>query len=656
MPHTQVRSGFVREAFRSNINGLRAWAVSFVMFYHFGIPGFAGGFVGVDVFFVISGFLMTGIITRGLERGDFSVLSFYLARAKRILPALLVLCTVLLIAGWWLLPSPEYRMLGTHSTFSLLFLANIKFWLEAGYFDAASHEKWLLHTWSLAVEWQFYLLLPLVLLLAWKRRPSRNTIFLTLLAGLLASLALSTTLTQGHPSAAFYLLPTRAWEMLAGGLISLLPTGRESWSRALELTGMSAIVASVALFDSSTPWPGWYALLPVTGTMLVLKAARADSLWTGNRVAQWLGNCSYSLYLWHWPVVVVLFYTQQQDNAYSSTLGILATLAIGHISYITIENNIKSHLDSLAARRAASLIAALASCASLTGVAIGQSKGFPTRLPPEIEQVSRESENIPGPPDYCDTEIKTNRSICFYGKGDLKAIIIGDSHAHMLVTALKNSIPDQSGSVMELTHVSCPTLYGIQRTDYGPEHKCAEFNSWAKEKLSTINSGIPLIIANRTSSYLKGRYGAEMHEKGPIVMEFQDRRFSDKKLFEAEYAKRITETACDFAKNRLVYMIQPIPEMGVDVPKVASRLLSMHLDANIAISLKDYQERHQTVLNSQSEARRNCNIKLLDPRPFLCPNNQCHGIIKGQSLYIDDNHLSERGSQILTPMFRSIFQ
>jgi peptidoglycan/LPS O-acetylase OafA/YrhL len=160
-----------RPDFRSDINGLRAWAVVAVILYHFDVPGFGGGFVGVDVFFVISGFLMTGIVVDGLERGEFSLLAFYLARASRILPALIVVCTVLLMLGWWVLLRLDYTELGLDAVFSLAFLSNIKFWREAGYFDAASHDKWLLHTWSLAVEWQFYLLLPLVLLAMWRWRP-----------------------------------------------------------------------------------------------------------------------------------------------------------------------------------------------------------------------------------------------------------------------------------------------------------------------------------------------------------------------------------------------------------------------------------------------------------------------------------------------------
>jgi len=163
-------------AFRSDINGLRAWAVIAVIFYHFSIPLFNGGFVGVDVFFVISGFLMTGIITRGLmsDEKKFSVLHFYMARVRRILPALFVLCFLLLMAAYFLLGAIDFTSLALHVGSSLLFVSNIVYWLEAGYFDVDSFEKWLLHTWSLSVEWQFYLLLPLFLLLLWKIHPSKR--------------------------------------------------------------------------------------------------------------------------------------------------------------------------------------------------------------------------------------------------------------------------------------------------------------------------------------------------------------------------------------------------------------------------------------------------------------------------------------------------
>ena len=198
------------KTFRTDINGLRAWAVVSVVLYHFGITTFSGGFVGVDVFFVISGFLMTKIIVNGLEKNamagtnsPFSIISFYLSRARRIIPALLVLCAVLLLSGWYYLPAVEYQTLGTHVASALLFFSNITFWQEAGYFDIASHDKLLLHTWSLSVEWQFYLILPLALLAVWKIRPGRGAQIVAIATGLVLSLRLLVVSTPIRSSAVF---------------------------------------------------------------------------------------------------------------------------------------------------------------------------------------------------------------------------------------------------------------------------------------------------------------------------------------------------------------------------------------------------------------------------------------------------------------------
>ena len=205
--------------FRNDINGLRAFAVIAVVLYHFGIPGFSGGFIGVDVFFVISGYLMTRMILVAIESDSFSLSSFYLARAKRIIPALLVVCGTLLFAGWFMpLTEFEYRQLSKHVRDSLFFISNHTYSREAGYFDSASHEKWLLHTWSLSLEWQFYLFLPWIILLLNKfhqKVNARRALIILTATSFLAGIYE----THTHPEIAFYILPFRAWELLAGGLL-----------------------------------------------------------------------------------------------------------------------------------------------------------------------------------------------------------------------------------------------------------------------------------------------------------------------------------------------------------------------------------------------------------------------------------------------------
>jgi len=338
-PLTPTARSASETSFRQDINGLRAWAVVAVVLYHFDIPGFNGGFAGVDVFFVISGFLMTQIICKALNRGDFSLTAFYLARAVRIIPALAILCGVLLAAGWFALLPQDYKTLGSHTTYSLAFLSNVEYWLEAGYFDTSSHEKWLLHTWSLSVEWQFYLVLPLVLAALWRLAPGlraqRNALFLLACA----SLAASIWTTASSPSTAFFLLHTRAWEMLAGGLVFLAGdafAASPNRRRLFEAIGLVLIAVSFVVFDAGSVWPSWRALAPVLGAMLVLMAAR-HSVWTGNRAAQWLGDRSYSLYLWHWPVHVVLVYAGWNENVLAIAAGLVLSTLLGALSYAWIE-------------------------------------------------------------------------------------------------------------------------------------------------------------------------------------------------------------------------------------------------------------------------------------------------------------------------------
>ena len=208
--------------FRSDINGLRAIAVIAVVLFHFNSSWLSGGFAGVDVFFVISGFLMTGIIFRGLEQECFSISKFYAARAKRIVPALSVLVIVCLVIGYAVLSPVEYLELNKHAVGSISFISNFIYWTEAGYFDSASGSKWLLHTWSLSVEWQFYILYPIVLVCL-KRFMTLNQIKMFILTGAFLGFLLSVYSTTRWPSLSYYLLPTRAWEMMFGGLAYIYP-------------------------------------------------------------------------------------------------------------------------------------------------------------------------------------------------------------------------------------------------------------------------------------------------------------------------------------------------------------------------------------------------------------------------------------------------
>jgi peptidoglycan/LPS O-acetylase OafA/YrhL len=460
---------------------------------------------------------MTGLVISGLEKGNFSILSFYMARSRRILPALLVLCAVLLILGWWLMPAADYKALSALSASSVTFLSNIKFWLEAGYFDNASHDKWLLHTWSLAVEWQFYLILPVVLSIIWKVLPGRKVASWAIVFGFLVSFALCVALTPTKPTGSFFMLPTRAWEMLAGGLVYLFASGLtiNVWRRrALEAIGLVTIAVSIGIFEASSAWPGWRAGLPVVGTMLVLFAARDKSLMTGNVLVQWLGTRSYSLYLWHWPITVALRYLDVFTQPVAVLMGLVITCLLGDASYRLVETHSGEYLRKLPQLRGFGLVlSCVALVAGLSGV-VYSNNGFIDRFGQEIEIVSREQFNKNTLYIRCMPSAGAESPSCMYGGDKLKVILIGDSHANAVVTALSKALPLSFG-VMEWTYAACPFLIGAHGTNFQVKNKCSEFVDWVTTQLKSIPEDIPVVILNRYAQYALGQNEDESQKNIP---------------------------------------------------------------------------------------------------------------------------------------------
>lgn len=355
------------QKFRYDINGLRAYAVALVVLFHFEIIGFSGGFIGVDIFFVISGFLMTKIIIDSLDDKSFSLIQFYTNRSIRIIPALATLCFILLGVGWFTLLPTEYKDLGKHVFASIFFISNFIYWRESGYFDVDAHNKILLHTWSLSVEWQFYLLLPLYIILFYKI--FKGKVFGSLALLFLLSLISSYLITLKDPSASFYLLPTRAWEMLLGSAIYFLPKiQNKRLSISLEIIGFLLILISLFLFTHHTPWPSFYALVPTVGTVLILWAANQQSLFTNNKIFQSIGSASYSIYLWHWPIVFFIYKQGELDNLYYVATGIILSFIFGYFSYFYVEKKTITLFKKFSIKK--SLIIIFSFCLLLSLVAL----------------------------------------------------------------------------------------------------------------------------------------------------------------------------------------------------------------------------------------------------------------------------------------------
>lgn len=645
--------------FRDDINGLRAWAVLAVVLYHFGVPGVDGGYVGVDVFFVISGFLMSGIVVRALQGGRLSIWGFYMARARRILPALMVLCAALLALAWWALLPDEFKLLSSHVVYSLAFLSNVEYWQEAGYFDVASHGKWLLHTWSLSVEWQFYLLLPLVMAGLWRLRPGLGAQRALLVALLAASLILNLLCTAWSPTAAFFLLHTRAWEMLAGAMLVLFPVRLPTrWQAHAEALGLACIVASIALFDHHSPWPGWRALLPVSGAMLVLLARRA-SVWTGNPVAQWLGERSYSLYLWHWPLVVGLNYLEVAQQPGAIAAGLLFTLLLGHCSYQLVEQASRRWLARLPSLRGCMVLAGGTALVALTALLVWREQGAPQRFDAGVALAARGAHDYNPRRDSCHVAYGSSSPSCLHGGPNLAAVVIGDSHSGALISAVLGAAPDRNAGVLEWSYSGCAFVPGMHQVaselaSHGPAYNCAGFIEWAQARLRTLPATVPVILINRYALAAFGPNEDKLPQPAPRVY-FASIYPVTTPAFLAEFSRHITDSACALARQRTVYMVRPVPEMGIDVPTALARRVAHGLKPELSIPLAQYRQRNAWVWDAQDAARARCGVRIIDPLPYLCGDGVCHGALQGRALYYDDDHLSEFGDRVIAPAFRAVY-
>jgi peptidoglycan/LPS O-acetylase OafA/YrhL len=321
--------------FRNDITVLRAYAVIAVVLYHFNPSYLPGGFAGVDVFFVISGYLMTSIVFSGITNNKFSLISFYRDRVNRILPPLFIVCLVLMLYGYFFLTPLDYKELSAHVASSISFLSNFVYWLQSGYFEASSLEKWLLHTWSLSVEWQFYIIFPIIVLLFFKFFSLQivKSVFLVLT---FSFLLVSIFFSISYPDSAYFLLHTRAWEMLAGSLVYLYPLQFSvRRSKVLIILGSMLILASYLIVYDSSNWPGYMALFPVLGASLIILASLDFSFSKFFAVFNIIGLSSYSVYLWHWPILVAINYYSL--SGIYLILGFFLSFFVGYLSFKYIE-------------------------------------------------------------------------------------------------------------------------------------------------------------------------------------------------------------------------------------------------------------------------------------------------------------------------------
>lgn len=632
--------------FRTDINGLRGLGVLAVLLYHFGVKGFSGGYVGVDVFYVISGFLMTQIILSKASTGRFSLAGFYAARARRILPALAAVAAVLLAAGYFYIPPVDYKLFGWQALSALTFVSNIVLSHQGDYFDTAAREKWLLHTWSLSVEWQFYLLLPLFLLALhrWKRAYLKSGVALLFLL----SFVLSAVWTELQPSSAFFLLPTRAWEMLAGSLVFLFAAAKPLSPRIGEL-GLAFILASIWFYSPDFNFPGLWAALPVTGAALLIAAQPRDGLFD-NPVMQFFGTISYSLYLWHWPAIVALRYAGVEEDPLTIALLLMATILLAALSWKFIEEPFRQ------ARRHGPLQLGVYVLAPLFALFVFVNNGLPARVPADVLAVTEKPEgwSVPKRGD-CGTDYKKNSHVpaCIFGaEAKPTAALWGDSHADALLPALNRSLTETGRAGLLFSNAGCPPVLGAIMPTKLKKYQCRAINQGIFEKIVGDKSIRDVFLTSRWSLYLLG-----YNEKGGInpYITFSDHvaATDDTQVERARaYEKALHATLCGLtAAGKNVYAIAPVPEMGRDVSAALARarLLYRH-DEAITLPLADYRQRNAAVSVALTQAAKTCGVHIIEPAAALCNAASCTGLKGGHPLYSDDNHLNAYGNELIKPL------
>jgi peptidoglycan/LPS O-acetylase OafA/YrhL len=631
-------------AYRSDIQGLRGVSVLSVMIFHLG-AGLSGGFVGVDVFFVISGFLMTGIIAQEfLERRTFSFAAFYSRRIRRIFPALLVMILATTALGYVLLLPGDYQELAQSGLYAALSLGNVFFYLSTGYFDIPAESKGLLHTWSLGVEEQFYLIWPLVMIGLLSLAGGRRVTMAWLLAGVVgAGFVVSVAGVLINPKAAFYLLHARLWELAAGGVLVFVPRFRARWlDELLPAAGLALILGSVVLLSPEWLFPGWNALPVVLGAALIINPAGASSgaaRLLSLQPLPFVGKISYSLYLWHWPLIV--FWRQYRSGAALTPLDAVilagAAVLIAFVSWRWVEEPFRKPLP-VKATLSLGLGAAAAVAAMM--FAVVQEDGFPARVDPRVQALGSLKTmwdwSCPAPGALAvDCAVGAD-----WRSAPHKGVVWGDSHAEHLLPLI-DVAGRKTGRAIALFG-DCPPIFhdgGLRRyipasPDY--DSSCAERTRYLEILKSSPDIEF-VILAARWSAYLAVTYRKE-----------GDARSLARGL---ELLKEgLEEFVAEIAPlHRTIVLFGEMPQMGFDpIPCVVSESARLWRDpgelahcraVTASIPRMSFLERlsaTNAVLGAVAAAHPG--VLTYFPTDRMC-RPDCITSVAGEFLFRDSNHL-----------------
>jgi peptidoglycan/LPS O-acetylase OafA/YrhL len=617
-------SSRVTEKYRPDIDGLRAIAVGSVVAFHTFPNFFKSGFVGVDIFFVISGYLISGIIVDAVEDRRFSYLDFYIRRIRRIFPALVIVIAATLVVGWYVLLPDEFERLGKHLAAGAGFATNLVLWSEAGYFDVSSDTKPLLHLWSLAIEEQFYILWPLILGLVWQRK--RGLLIATLSIAAI-SFAYNVISVAHHPVAAFYSPLARFWELMLGGILAYLVRQRGEWLAHFPTQraagGLLLIGVSVFALNREFAFPGYWALFPTVGAFLVISAGFTNWISRyvlGNRLMVGVGLISYPLYLWHWPILV--FAKIVKGGLLTPTdrgAAIAASVALAFLTYRFVEYPIR---HSSALRIPQSLAVAMAAAGAL-GLLIFTG-AIDSRLRTEnIIRILAATSDWQYPPVAAEShsfgELRYFRES---SKLDTYTLFVGDSNMEQYAPRIDRVIKDRAAEVNGAIMV-------------GNQQGCNLF--------ADIISGVDRCPSAFVQ--LEALINADSTVTVAFAESWINHKYPDR-LRNPDNQQRFVRFLRSIADKKRVYLILNIPngdELDPTNMFTGSRLheITAIPVASISFDLDRFAQRYAAINKILAAIAEQSGAILIDPIPYLCPQAHCPVFdADGRPLYLDSAHLT----------------
>jgi len=657
--------------YRPEIDGLRAIAVLGVVLYHIGL-GFPGGYVGVDVFFVISGFLITGIIVKDLKRGTFSMLDFWVRRIRRIMPAVTVMVVICLIAGYILLSPDAFKGLAKSSIAQSLMASNVYFWRDTGYFTESAEFKPLLHTWSLAVEEQFYVFFPLVLFAFWKWWKHQVIPVLLILGGF--SFLLSCLGVIYYPQATFFLLPARAWEMLAGGLLAVWSGKKELSHKSSEIVawaGLLMIAYAMLIYSHDTLFPGWAALLPVLGSVLFIGANKGTVTSAGRFLSAkpmvFIGLISYSLYLWHWPLLAFAR-TVVIDINLPWKLALLAgSMILAIISWRFVETPFRRK-TVLATKVSAFGFGAVSTALLLIfSVVIWKSNGMPSRIDDEmvlliedIDWIGSEYESSDGSLVYLGLKPESPDS-------QIDFALWGDSHGMAIAATVDECAKKQGLRGIAYLESGTPPVTGLWKSKLSNKEHQIMLNQNESVVKSILHKGIKnVILVARWSVDCDGFSDAELESGIHYSSELTDPMVIDQmhvtptpQISSAALSRQLKLMIKMFKRAGVkVWLLKQVPEVKRSSAARAVYMLKRfskinHMDEYCTPLLQ--HERRQANANKAIDRLPAGLCEVIDLTPHFFGNSEKLKIYDKRSYYRDDNHLTRHGAKYyLTNVFTQI--